>query len=321
MKKILALLLAITLAFALVACGNEKDVTSEPDTSTTPTESESVDSTEATNSNTTSESSSDTETPSSSNSTSTEISSKITNSKPLLTHTHSYSKATCTEPKKCSCGATYGKALGHSYTNSSCLRCGKSNPDYSSSNYKTCIIEGCTDVVLENHNHCIAHVLSKCYGDDSCNQLRIENSYYCSTHKCQIDTCTYQKHKSGLCLSHYTLNKHLFCSVESCEKRSYENYTYCEEHLQQYKQYLCSYQDCGNSKSDTEEYCKSHKCSVNGCHNAKIGSKYCNYHTCGFQIGCYNQATYNRCCSTHKCARAGCQNVRTIYTRYCASHS
>ena len=29
------------------------------------------------------------------------------------THTHSYSDATCTEPAKCSCGATKGSALGH----------------------------------------------------------------------------------------------------------------------------------------------------------------------------------------------------------------
>ena len=32
------------------------------------------------------------------------------------THTHSYSGATCTSPKKCSCGATSGSALGHSYS-------------------------------------------------------------------------------------------------------------------------------------------------------------------------------------------------------------
>ena len=32
------------------------------------------------------------------------------------THTHSYSAATCTQPGTCSCGATNGEALGHSYT-------------------------------------------------------------------------------------------------------------------------------------------------------------------------------------------------------------
>ncbi len=40
------------------------------------------------------------------------------------THKHSYSAATCTEPKKCSCGATEGKALGHNYSNGVCTVCG-----------------------------------------------------------------------------------------------------------------------------------------------------------------------------------------------------
>lgn len=45
-------------------------------------------------------------------------------------HTHSFSPATCTEPKKCSCGATDGNALGHSFANGSCSRCGAKDPDY-----------------------------------------------------------------------------------------------------------------------------------------------------------------------------------------------
>lgn len=71
------------------------------------------------------------------------------------THTHSYSMATCTSPKKCSCGATIGtalghqfssatctspqicnrcgttsgNALGHNYVNNKCSRCGKVNPE------------------------------------------------------------------------------------------------------------------------------------------------------------------------------------------------
>ena len=45
-------------------------------------------------------------------------------------HTHSYSEATCTSPEKCSCGATKGTALGHSYSEKSCSRCGISNPYY-----------------------------------------------------------------------------------------------------------------------------------------------------------------------------------------------
>ena len=40
-------------------------------------------------------------------------------------HIHSYSAATCTSPKKCSCGKTSGSALGHNYDSSGrCTRCG-----------------------------------------------------------------------------------------------------------------------------------------------------------------------------------------------------
>lgn len=36
------------------------------------------------------------------------------------THTHSFAAATCTEAKKCSCGATDGKALGHKWEDATC---------------------------------------------------------------------------------------------------------------------------------------------------------------------------------------------------------
>ena len=71
-------------------------------------------------------------------------------------HSHNYSNATCTEPGKCSCGATSGTALGHAwkdatctsaqsctrcgetgngalghaYSNGTCSRCGVSDPNY-----------------------------------------------------------------------------------------------------------------------------------------------------------------------------------------------
>lgn len=46
------------------------------------------------------------------------------------THTHSFSAATCTEPKKCSCGAVEGKALGHKYKDGVCTRCKAKDPNY-----------------------------------------------------------------------------------------------------------------------------------------------------------------------------------------------
>lgn len=45
-------------------------------------------------------------------------------------HTHSFSAATCTKPKTCACGATEGKAAGHSFENGKCTACGEANPDF-----------------------------------------------------------------------------------------------------------------------------------------------------------------------------------------------
>ena len=48
-------------------------------------------------------------------STTNQTSSTNTTSQPA--HTHNFAAATCTLPKKCSCGATQGSALGHKYQN------------------------------------------------------------------------------------------------------------------------------------------------------------------------------------------------------------
>ncbi len=45
-------------------------------------------------------------------------------------HIHTYSDATCTDPQKCSCGATNGSVLGHNYSGKICTRCGESAPNY-----------------------------------------------------------------------------------------------------------------------------------------------------------------------------------------------
>lgn len=55
------------------------------------------------------------------------------NTQSSQTHNHSYSNATCTSPKKCSCGATAGTALGHQFSSATCTspkicnRCGATN--------------------------------------------------------------------------------------------------------------------------------------------------------------------------------------------------
>ncbi len=99
MKRIISILLALTLIFIFNACVNENQ--SELDaTPTIPASTSNADSTDtSTNKNTNTE----------------DINPD---------HTHAYVvEATCTEPKKCSCGATDGSALGHNYKNFICTRC------------------------------------------------------------------------------------------------------------------------------------------------------------------------------------------------------
>ena len=45
-------------------------------------------------------------------------------------HTHSFSAATCTEPKKCSCGEVEGTALRHNYKDGVCTRCNAKDPNF-----------------------------------------------------------------------------------------------------------------------------------------------------------------------------------------------
>lgn len=45
-------------------------------------------------------------------------------------HTHKFSPATCTSPKKCACGVTEGSAQGHRYANGTCSVCGAKDPNY-----------------------------------------------------------------------------------------------------------------------------------------------------------------------------------------------
>ncbi len=61
---------------------------------------------------------------------STASNSSQTSSKSEPAHTHSFSAATCTEPKKCSCGAVEGTALGHDYKDGICARCNAKDPNY-----------------------------------------------------------------------------------------------------------------------------------------------------------------------------------------------
>ncbi len=55
---------------------------------------------------------------------------QTSNPNPTSTHKHNYAAATCTEPKKCSCGQSEGAALGHAFKKGTCSRCGAKDPNY-----------------------------------------------------------------------------------------------------------------------------------------------------------------------------------------------
>ena len=74
-------------------------------------------------------------------------------------HTHSYSAATCTSPQRCSCGATQGSALGHSYTNNcdtNCNRCGITRSithSYSNACDSSCNVCGATRNISHSYSN------------------------------------------------------------------------------------------------------------------------------------------------------------------------
>ena len=64
---------------------------------------------------------------------STTSSSSTTTTKPTEkpTHTHNFTKATCTTPATCkTCGVTKGTVANHNYKDGHCTYCGKSDPNY-----------------------------------------------------------------------------------------------------------------------------------------------------------------------------------------------
>lgn len=133
-KKLILLLLTICTFFCLSACG-----TTETSSNPTYTSSESqMNTAQDTDENKlreeNSQVSSNTEDSKENNTTQAQPlltnQSKPTSTTNQPTHTHSYSNATCTSPKKCSCGVTAGTALGHQFSSATCTspqicdRCG-----------------------------------------------------------------------------------------------------------------------------------------------------------------------------------------------------
>ena len=126
----IAILLMVTMAFSFVACENtnNKPVESTPSATHNVTPSTTPNTTPtATPYNTPIVTPSSTVTPTP-KSTPTPITTPTPT--PTPAHVHSFNAATCTSAEKCSCGATNGKALGHSYSNGICSRCNSADPNY-----------------------------------------------------------------------------------------------------------------------------------------------------------------------------------------------
>lgn len=110
-KKLISLLLAIGMLFGLSACGANE---TNDNSISTPSESQT-----GTTQNITQNTQTGME--------------NTTDSTNQPAHVHSYSNATCTSPKKCSCGVTAGTALGHQFSSATCTspkicsRCGATN--------------------------------------------------------------------------------------------------------------------------------------------------------------------------------------------------
>ncbi len=106
MKRVLSIVLVLSIVFAFSACGNKEEISSNAF--------ENINENQTTNNT-----QSDTEASSIDKATDVNVSSKTDNSD-IIEHTHSFSATTCTELKKCSCGATDGKVLGHKWAEATC---------------------------------------------------------------------------------------------------------------------------------------------------------------------------------------------------------
>ncbi len=172
MRKLIALLLTIILAVSLVACSNQNPASSTPE-SNTPTISHTQENTEpdaSVSENTQTSTSTNSQTPSTNTQTSTDINNQTsstntqtpnsnnttsnTTSNTTTPHSHSFSAATCTQPKTCTCGATQGTKLEHIWTDATCQ-----SP-------KTCTLCKTTTGEKLNHNF-VNYVCSKCGTEDT----------------------------------------------------------------------------------------------------------------------------------------------------------
>lgn len=187
-KKLISLLIAVCILFCLPACGttetgkNANNTPSESKTDTTQNTDKSTltgpENNEISTKPENNGESTNTESSKESNTAPTQApqnQTKPANSANQPVHTHSYSNATCTSPKKCSCGATAGTALGHQFSSATCTspqicsRCGATSGNSLGHSYsaadcsspKTCTRCGQTSGSALGHNY-VNNKCSRC---------------------------------------------------------------------------------------------------------------------------------------------------------------
>ena len=159
-KGKLKLIIVIILALVTIFTAPNTEANTPDDTTATITTEASTDSTVESTSETTAASTTESTTTTSTESATEPTTAPTTEPTTAPTteppHTHSFSSATCTAPKTCSCGATEGEAnghnwkdatcsdpkictvcgttsgltAGHNFSNGKCTTCGKADPDY-----------------------------------------------------------------------------------------------------------------------------------------------------------------------------------------------
>lgn len=122
-------------------------------------------------------------------------------------HTHSYTyPATCTSPAKCSCGATYGQPLGHTFvggtctTRERCSRCGAEG-EYGNHAYDTDtgICQICNTIKLDNviglgfeKVDSYIHLYASSFVDGGFNFVKDSFELYPSVNSDQVCDLTYE---------------------------------------------------------------------------------------------------------------------------------
>ncbi|OBT98144.1 hypothetical protein VE01_03774 [Pseudogymnoascus verrucosus] len=182
----------------------------------------------------------------------------------------------------------------------------------------------CQTAVAKSTYFCNTHKCDadECYSLKKFNVQTGRHFLYCPKHKCVRETCershpTTQPH----CITHT-------CSKEVCIGMVEGDEKLCARHIR------CSYRNCPSNRmqkdGEYQKFCSRHSsCTSSPCtREKKLGSEFCDLHTCPMRY-CTKRCSGNHFyCSDHICDHDGCGFPRTFYlerdnvvpTNYCPIH-